>query len=447
MKLAWFSPLPPSTSGIAAYSAELLPLLRARGLTIDTFTDANAHEFVWMRRRTPYDLTVYQLGNAQCHDYMWAYLFRYRGLVVLHDAQLHQARAWFLTRRWLPRTDDYSAEMRANHPDAPADLPYLVPARMGDRMYQHWPMVRLVVESARLTLVHNQWVANDLRQRYPAVNVHAIDMGVAEPVASRQSPVASHQSPVVRRQSSVRTRHSIPNDGFVIAAFGGVTPEKRIGPLIRAIGAIAARRSNVHLLLVGGSVSHYDAMADAAAAGIGDRVHLAGFVSDEELPEYLHAADVCACLRWPTNRETSASWLRCIAAGRATLITELAHLGDLPTLDPRSWRLLNTSRAPRDPIAVSIDLLDEDQSLQLALERLIVDPQLRDRLGQAAHEWWRAHHQLPAMAAAYEEIIGAAINAPVPAVTLPAHLVDDGTSTLRKLAGELDVQRALHILL
>ena len=38
------------------------------------------------------------------------------------------------------------------------------------------------------------------------------------------------------------------------------------------------------------------------------------------------AADICACLRWPTNRETSASWLRCLAAGRPTIVTDLAHL-------------------------------------------------------------------------------------------------------------------------
>ena len=40
---------------------------------------ASAHDFVWSHRRAPYDLTVFQLGNAACHDYMWGYLFRYPG--------------------------------------------------------------------------------------------------------------------------------------------------------------------------------------------------------------------------------------------------------------------------------------------------------------------------------------------------------------------------------
>src|SRR6266567_2951745 len=119
MRLAWFSPLPPARSGIAAYSDELLPLLDA-GHQIDRFPEARAHDFLWMARRTPYDLVVYQLGNAPCHDYMWAYLARYSGLVVLHDARLHQARARALLVAG--RADDYRAEFAYDHPDARPDV-------------------------------------------------------------------------------------------------------------------------------------------------------------------------------------------------------------------------------------------------------------------------------------------------------------------------------------
>ena len=51
-----------------------------------------AHDFVWKQQRAPYDLIVYQLGNAPWHDYMWAYLAAFPGLVVLHDGRLHHAR-------------------------------------------------------------------------------------------------------------------------------------------------------------------------------------------------------------------------------------------------------------------------------------------------------------------------------------------------------------------
>jgi glycosyltransferase involved in cell wall biosynthesis len=432
--------MPPTPSGIAAYSAELVPQLASRGFSIDTFTQSNAHEFVWMRRRQPYDLTVYQLGNASYHDFMWGYLFRYPGLVALHDAQLHQARALALTRRWQPRTADYIAEVRANHPDAPADLPYLVPSRMADRMYQHWPMIKLVIESAPVTLVHNQWLASDLQKKFPAATVRAINMGVDDPL---QAPLLT---------VDVRARHHIPADAVVVTAFGGVTPEKRIPQLIRAAASLADSHPNVHLILVGSSADHYDAQSNAEAAAMAERVHVTGFVPDKELPSYLLAADVCACLRWPTNRETSASWLRCIAAGRPTIITDLAHQGDVPTLDPRQWRVLDTSYPAREPVAVSIDILDEEHSIRLAIERLAADTSLRGRLGAAARRWWAAHHQLSMMADAYEHVLVDAARrteSTAASAELPAHLIDDGSSALERLTEELgltDIALSLRLL-
>jgi hypothetical protein len=118
-RLAWFSPLPPTHSGIATGSAELLPLLD-RDFAIDRLDEPRAHDFVWKRQRAPYDLVVYQLGNAPYHDYMWGYLAPYPGLVVLHDPHLHQARG----RQPLTadRGDDYRREFHYSHPDAPQDF-------------------------------------------------------------------------------------------------------------------------------------------------------------------------------------------------------------------------------------------------------------------------------------------------------------------------------------
>src|SRR5512143_412512 len=97
MRLAWFSPMPPVRTGVAACSAELIEGLASEH--VDLFVDEpvarhapeyrSAHEFVWRHRHDPYDLPVYQLGNSSHHDYEWPYVFRYPGLVVLHDAHLH----------------------------------------------------------------------------------------------------------------------------------------------------------------------------------------------------------------------------------------------------------------------------------------------------------------------------------------------------------------------
>lgn len=440
MRIAWFSPLPPTPSGIAAYSAELLPLLAVRGHEVDTFTVKTAPDYVWKRRRAPYDVTVYQLGNASWHDYMWAYLFRYPGLVVLHDAQLHQARALALTRRWVPRPDDYIEEFRANHPEAPIDVTNLVIAGLGGSLYQLWPMIRLVVERARLTVVHSQMLKADLEQRYPVARFEHVAMGVRDPLENAMDD---------SRQQSIRERHRIPLDATIVAAFGGVTPEKRIDVLLRAVGSLADRHPKLHVMLVGQAADHFDVRREAERWRIADRVHLTDYVADEDLAAYLLAADFCACMRWPSNGETSASWLRCLAAGRATIVTDLAHLGDVPMLDPRGWRRIDTFTPDptRVPIAVSVELIDEVHSLELALDRLATDAPFRDALGSAARTWWQQHHQLNAMAAAYERVLVDAAGRSPHKGPLPSHLMDNGWRQAKWIGTEMGVGDQLEALL
>src|SRR3954462_521245 len=136
-KVAWFSPLPPVRSGIASDNAELLPRLE-RHFVIDRFDEPHAHDFVWRNQRDPYNLVVYPLGNAPCHDFIWGYLARFPGLAVLHDPTLHQARAAQLLRE--RRFDDYRHEFWFDHPAANRDFVEYAIEGLGGPIYYFWPM-------------------------------------------------------------------------------------------------------------------------------------------------------------------------------------------------------------------------------------------------------------------------------------------------------------------
>jgi glycosyltransferase involved in cell wall biosynthesis len=427
LRLAWFTPLPPVTSGVARYNAELLPGLAPR-YAIDVFVDGdprfvaapsaglsvlNAHDFVWRHFQRPYDLVVYQLGNATCHDYMWAYLVRHPGLVVLHDGQLHHARGRLLLHR--RRDDEYREEFQYCDPEARPDMAEIGIAGLLGSLTYLWPFRRVVVESARAVVVHNEWLAARIREESPAVHVRVVGMGVPDEPAPEDA------------RERIRTRHGLGAATIVFVAFGTVTPEKRIPQVIRALAALTPTLPDVHLLLVGDTVPHYDARADADALGVGDRVTLTGFVDDAEVPAYLSASDVCLCLRWPSSRETSAAWLRAVAAGRPTMVTDLVHTAGTPALDPRNWMPLH---AP-DPVAVSIDVLDEDHSLRIGMRRLATDERLRRELGANARRLWSGHYRIEPMVAKYVEAIDAAAVLPVPddsvRIRLPEHFLADGT--------------------
>ena len=472
MRLAWFTPLAPVRSGIASYSTMVLPALAARHdialfvgddvwsarrsearVGSDGFAAVaspwgpirSAYDFAPIHRAQPFDLVVYQLGNAGCHDHMWAYLTRYPGLVVLHDAQLHQSRAHALIARG--RADDLRAELAFGHPDTPPGVAEWILAGLGNPGAPIWPLTAVPLAAARAVAVHFPALAADLREAWPCLGVHVI----------------RHGSPDLQRwvrpgTSPGATPGGVPGDApgqtVKFMAFGLVTPEKRVPQMLRALSAIRGAVPNVRLRLVGGMTPHYDVLADARAHGVDDLIDVTGWVDDDAFDRAILESDVCLCLRWPTNREASGPWLRALAAGKPTVVNDLVHLVDLPTLDPRTWEVQVASPAAADAtrawrrdeaIAVSIDILDEDHSLAIAMRRLALDAGLRADLGAAARRHWAAGHTVEHMAADYERAIEAAAAASpvVPSERtdrpLPPHATSDGTALARRLAGQVGV--------
>jgi glycosyltransferase involved in cell wall biosynthesis len=420
-RIAWFSPLPPARSGIAAYSAELVPRL-APAHAIDCFSNETAGDFLWKAHRDPYNLVVYQLGNAPCHDFMWGYMAACPGLVVLHDARLHQARAHDLLEQ--ERFDDYRQEFWYDHPQARRDFVEYAVAGLGGPIYYCWPMLRVVMRTARCVAVHNARVAADLREEFPEVPVEAIHLGTV--------PFESADNAAGRAR--VRARFGVPENAVLFAAFGKMTAEKRIEVILRAFETMAGERGDVHLLLAGDTSECAAIDAGRFSPALSARVHVAGYIPDQAIGEYLAASDACLCLRWPTALETSAAWVQCLAAGKPTVISDLAHLVDIPAIDPSGRR---APPASAEPIAIAVDLLDEDGSLLLALRTLAGDPLLRDALGRAGHAYWEVNHAIDVMVRDYEQLIERAAASPVPTVAdLPPHFTDDHSALARAITGQ-----------
>jgi glycosyltransferase involved in cell wall biosynthesis len=354
-------------------------------------------------------------------------MMKYPGLVIVHDARLHHARAGHLLNQ--RRFDDYRREFRYNHPDAPAGVAEYAVEGLSGSIYYFWPMLRVILRTARLVAVHNQWIANDLREQHPGVRLDTIRMGVPD---GRLQPAAAADA-----RARLRRELRIPASACVFTAFGRVTAEKRAEPILRALAAVIALGVDAHLVLVGDASGFPPLARLIAQHRLDHRVHLTGHIADADVSDHLAAADACLCLRWPTAGETSASWLRALAAGRPTVISMLAHLADLPTLHAKSWQ---RSRRSVEPIAVSIDLLEEDEGLIAAMSRLAADERLRNDLAIAGHAFWSREHALRLMAEDYRRIMAEAAARPAPIVSdLPSHFTDDHTSHVRELCAQLGV--------
>jgi glycosyltransferase involved in cell wall biosynthesis len=437
MRIAWFSPFPPVRSGVAIYSAELVTALRGSH-QIDVFVDENtpssfpgarsAHDFVWRHRQSPYELTIFQLGNSSHHDYMWPYVFRYPGLVVLHDVHLHHARAASLLRQ--RRASHYRAEFARNHPDTNPDLAELAVAGFDNHLHYNCPMTPLVIRASRLTAVHSARLAELAREQVPAGRIDPIHLGHGTAVSTNDALAARHH---------VCSRYRIPSDAVVFGCFGGLSPEKRIPQLLRAFASIRRHVPSAHLLLAGAPAEHYDLLADVTRWRLEQNTTLTGYLdAGDEFDACIAACDVGLNLRWPTAREISGPWVRCLAAGKPTIIIDLVHLTDVPSLDPRTWQPNNSMCGATDdalpaPICIAIDILDEAHSLKLAMQRLAIDAGLRAELGSAARAYWSKEHSFDAMVSDYLRLIPAVASTDASSAGLPEHLIDDGDRRLREL--------------
>src|SRR5688500_14250929 len=289
MRLAWFSPLPPVRTGLSVHSRELLCRLGETD-AIDVFVDdpvlhdarrlsrlpqsveiRPALDFVWSARRTPYDLTVYQVGNSAHHAYQWPYLFRYPGLLVLHDGHLHHSRAAALTRQ--RRHEDYRAEFAACQPDISPDAAELAIAGFDSHLYYYWPFTRLVVGASKITAVHTVALRDDLAAESPAARVEFVHLAHGSPLSLAEAAT---------RRAQVRDRLGIDAETVVFGCFGGLTPEKRVLQIVEVFAAIRHRLPPSFLLLGGEEPPHSDLRRELARHGLEGQTLVTGYVEDED---------------------------------------------------------------------------------------------------------------------------------------------------------------------
>jgi glycosyltransferase involved in cell wall biosynthesis len=448
--MAWFSPWPPQVSGIAGRSAELVPQLAARGLAIDVFVDQqevpvdrlpaphptpegtyrvhSAHDFIWRTRLGHYDLVVYQLGNSRCHEYIWPYLYRWPGLTVLHDARLHHARgrARLLRRQF----NDYRAEVKWNHPDAPPDVAELGVAGFDGSYYYLWPMLKAVIESSRVVATHARSAIEEIGSSSP---------GSATPVEYIALGEGQHELPSDATREATRSQLGIAATDVLYGVFGGLNADKRIDVILRSIARLRRLMPRVKLLVAGGATPSFDLDRAVAHSGIADAVTIIPAPDDASFDRLIGAVDVCLNLRWPSALETSGPWLRALATGRATITIALAHQSHVPAWDPRTW--LPWPGTPVEaPVTVAVDILDEEHSLGLALGRLAGDERFRGALGFAARQYWEREHTMSRMADDYQRVIKLATSIPVrPPVALPQALRPDPFGLTRALVGPFGV--------
>jgi glycosyltransferase involved in cell wall biosynthesis len=372
MKVAYYSPLPPERSGIADYSALLLPALERR---LDV-------RIARRRRLRPrrVDIDLYHVGNhPDAHGWIVDALRRRPGLVVLHDFVLHHLVAGLTVGRG--DGEGYRAAMFREAGVVGRLLAHgvidgLVPPLWETRAEQ-FPLTREILIHARGLVVHSHYVEENVRA-----------LGYTGPIWRVPHPAWPKPE-------------QLPDSGLpagrwpVIGCFGNLTASKRIPQLARAFAHLREEFPEALLLLVGQPAPGFELEPTLERNGVTrDDVLRLAYVPEDRLWALMGAADISVNLRWPTMGETSGTAIRAFVLGRPLVVSDVGWFSELP-----------------DGAVVKVPPGEgEDEILADVFIRLSRYSGLREELGEAGKAWIRREHDLgrvaDAYAAALEEAAG-----------------------------------------
>jgi len=307
MRVAFFSPLPPSRSGIADYSQALLDPL-GRLAKVETFSDGG-HDY----HPEKFDLALYQIGNNPDHGFAYETALRHPGVVVMHEANLHHLMADITIRRgdW----DAYLSEAEYNGGEAALEHARRAKALATGPDYEGVAMTRRLLESAKALIVHSNFMVREMRQQGFAGPIARIPHGAWIPQVDR---------------FAYRDRLGVEEATPLIGIFGHLKPYKRIAESLRAFRRLLRVDPGARMILVG--EKHPDFQVDSLIRSLDlwGAVRVLGFTPIEDFAGYIAASDIVLNLRYPTVGETSGSLLRALGLGRAAVVSEVGAFAELP---------------------------------------------------------------------------------------------------------------------
>lgn len=388
-KLAYISPLPPERSGIADYSAELLPELMqhydidvivAQDSVSDTWVNANCPQrsVEWFRANASmYDRVLYHFGNSIFHQHMFSLLNEVPGVIVLHDFFLGNVACYMDSVGYQPGM--WTEALYCSHGYAGLQERFNSPDI--DKVIWKYPCNLSVLQRAEAVIVHSAHSIDLAKQWYG--KLMARDWNV---IPLLRQPVGETD------KSSAREKIGLTADDFIICSFGLLDPAKQNHRLLDAwLSSELAQNEHCHLIFVGqnhGGDYGAQLLSSIGQSGLAQRIHITGWVDVDTYRNYLEAADVAVQLRALSRGETSAAVLDCMNYGLPTIVNESGSMAELP--DDGVWKLPE---------------FFDDAELKAALETFWRDASGRQRMGSRAQEIIRTQHAPQFCAERYAQTI------------------------------------------
>ncbi len=376
-RLAFLSPLPPARSGIADYSAELLPVL-SKYYEIEVIVQQDEQvQNEWICKNLPirdvtwfvdnqhiYDRVIYHFGNSSFHQHMFELQEKIPGVVVLHDfflsgIQAHRDVHGYNPGAWafaLFESHGYQALLERFTAKDTADIVWRYPVNLS------------ILQRSKGLIVHSRH-SKDLSSKW-----YFFDDGFNWSLIPHLRKISTGNN-----KNHARKNLGFNEDDLIVCAFGVLGPTKLNHRLLDAwLASTLAKNPKAKLIFVGQCEGQYkDLLLNKIGSGKqSENIKITGWADSELFIKYLNAADIGVQLRALSRGETSGTVLDCMNYGLATIVN--AH-GSMSDLDPAGVWLLDDEFSDEDLIA--------------ALTTLANDAEQRLLLGNKAKDIIRTRHQ------------------------------------------------------
>jgi FkbM family methyltransferase len=416
LKLAIVSPLPPERSGIADYSAVLIPAL-AHYYDIDVIVDQAEISAPWISAncgvrsaewvlQNPgyYDRILYHFGNSSYHQHMFRLLAQLSGVVVLHDFYLGDVLNYLEAHRIDPIA--FCRALYTSHGYG-ALSERLNVEKLGE-LLEKYPVNLEILQEARGVIVHSQHSRQLANSWY------------GPGFSDDWSVIPLMRTPnLISRCSLARDDLALRPDDFLVCSFGLMGAAKLNFELLRAwLQSQLAHDERCILVFVGEeNGGEYGAQIRQAieASGLSSRIRISGWADPVTFTNYLDAADIAVQLRARSRGETSAAVMDCLNHSLPTIINAHGAFAELPS--DAVWMLPEHF---------------ETVQLTEALESLWQDAEKRSRLGQRGRELVVNRHAPDVCAQEYASAIEQAyVSTQTPVVRAAKQLLVDVSATCR----------------
>lgn len=366
--LAYVSPLPPDHTGIADYSVELLPHLKAY-YSITCIVpnpkeiQAQNPELVvqsidWFENNyQAFDRVVYQFGNSSFHTHMVSLLEKIPGITVLHD--------FFLNGPFLDSSQHFREELYRSH--GYAALKYLAEHDITESC-RKYPTNRSIIEASLGIISHSHYAQQLAATMYG--ESHTKNWSIVPQIITPYS---------LKQKENLREKLGLKKEDCLVCTVGHIGHTKCCKELFQAWQKTKVHKEKKTKLIFLGQLekSTYcnELISLVQYAENADDVIFTGYISYEELQEYLDTADIVVQLRTFSRGETSRAVLSAMAQGKATLINANGAFAEFPQ---------TTVKMIPDNFSI--------QELTATLDLLWEDPALRRKLGENARSYIQKNH-------------------------------------------------------